>query len=131
MRNYEDIGTETFVTAIFWEPFSAGNAITALLGIGFADTDIDAIGVLEGQAPDLRGFLASLGLPPADATYYNDCFQDGAVLLVIRAQPPDHQIALEVMRRHGGMAPPSSRIHDCRRQVTAVAKPRTRMSGVQ
>jgi hypothetical protein len=119
--NYHHTSTQTLVTAIFWEAFSAASAATALAGTGFADADIDMLGVLAGRAPDLSGFLASIGVPDVDATYYNDCFQDGAVLLLVRAQPWQEQIAIAVIRRHGGMLSPSYQVHDRRSPVTCVA----------
>lgn len=99
------------ITAIFWDPFSVASAATTLSLQGVSDTAIDTVGVLAGSAPDLSGFLASLGIPECDATYYNDCFEDGAMLLVIRAQPWEHHKAIEVIQKHGGMLPPSHPLH--------------------
>jgi hypothetical protein len=112
VRNFGDISTQMLVSAIFWDAFCAGSAVTALLQIGFADTDVDAVGVLTGRAPDVSGFLTSMGVPRMDAAYCNDCFRDGAVLLLVRVQPWEQRIALEVLCRHGGMLPPSCQIHD-------------------
>jgi hypothetical protein len=96
------------VTAIFWDALSAGSAVTALLRAGFPDTDVYAVGVLAGRAPDLRDFLSSLGIPGVDTVYYNNCFQDGAVLLIIRTETAgDERSALEVILRYGGILPPS------------------------
>ncbi len=67
----------TPITGLFWEALSAGGAMTELLRVGFPDTDVYAVGVLTGSAPELSDFLANLGIPTADAVYYNDCFQDG------------------------------------------------------
>jgi hypothetical protein len=112
VRQNQGISAETPVTGIFWEAFSAGSAVTALLSIGFAESDIHAVGVLAGRAPDLSKFLVNIGIPFVDATYYNNCFQDGAVLLIIRPQLPyDKRVALEVIRRHGGIFPPSYELH--------------------
>ena len=108
MRNNQGISTPMPMTAIFWDALSAGSAVTALLRAGFPDTNIYAVGVLAGRAPDLNTFLRSLGIPPADASYYNDCFQDGAVLLIIGAQvSADKRRATEVILRHGGIFPPT------------------------
>jgi len=71
------------VTGIFCEPFSAANAIAALLRRGFADHDIHAVGVLEGHAPAVSEFLLAIGLPSDVAAFYSDCFDDGAVLLMV------------------------------------------------
>jgi hypothetical protein len=101
-------GARTLISAIFWEGLSAGSAVTALLRAGFSDTDVYAVGVLAGMAPDLSDFLASLGIPASDTLYYNDCLQDGGVLLIIRAHTPgDERRAFEVILRHGGIFPPS------------------------
>ena len=86
MRNNQGLSTPGPITAIFWDPWSVGSAMTALLRAGFSDTDLYAVGVLAGHAPDLHDFLDSLGISAADAAYYNDCFQDGAVLLIVGAQ---------------------------------------------
>ena len=95
-------------TAIFWDALNAGSAVTALLSAGFPDTDVYAIGVLEGRAPDLRDFLGTLGIPGVDTSYFNNCFQEGAVLLIIRSQTAfDERSALDVILRHGGILPPS------------------------
>ena len=98
----------TPITGIFWEALSAGAAVTELLREGFPDADVYVVGVLTGSAPDLRDFLANLGIPTADAVYFNNCFQDGAVLLIIRIQAPrDERKALKAILRHGGILPPS------------------------
>ena len=109
MRNQE-ISSRLFVTAVFWELVSIGSTVAALLHIGFTEADIDAVGVLSGPAPDLSAFLDSVGLPRADRIYYNDCFQDGALLLIVRTQPGKQRIALEIVRRHGGILPPSQQL---------------------
>jgi hypothetical protein len=102
------IDMQTSITGIFWEVLSAGGALTELLRLGFPDTDVYAVGVLTGSAPDLSVFLANLEIPNADATYFNDCFQDGAVLLIIRIHTPrDQRRALTAILRHGGVLPPS------------------------
>jgi hypothetical protein len=103
----QERSSRLLITAVFWEAFSAGSAVTALLHLGFADADIDAVGVLSGAAPDLSGFFASVGVPHVDAAYYNDCFQDGAVLVIIRARPGEQHRAIEVLRYCGGVLPPS------------------------
>ncbi|HEY1270897.1 MAG TPA: hypothetical protein VGF08_02895 [Terriglobales bacterium] len=91
------------VTGIFWEAFNAVSAVTALLSIGFADADVDAVGVLAGQPPDLSGFLASAGVSQTDASRYNDCFQEGAFLLLVRTQPDEQTTAINIIQTHGGV----------------------------
>jgi hypothetical protein len=78
----------SLVTGIFWDAFSAGGIISELLRSGFADHDVNAIGVLEGHAPAVSEFLLAIGLRSDVAAFYSDCFDDGAVLLLIRVNPP-------------------------------------------
>ena len=61
------------VTGIFCEPFSAASAIAGLLRSGFADHDIQAVGVLEGHAPAVSEFLLAIGLPSDVAAFYSEC----------------------------------------------------------
>jgi hypothetical protein len=108
VRKDEGISTPTPTTAIFGDALSAGSAVTALLRAGFPDSYVYAVGVLEGRTPDLSDFLDSLGIPGVDTVYYNNCFQDGAVLLIVSTQTTcEERSALEVMLRHGGILPPS------------------------
>jgi hypothetical protein len=111
VRKNECLSRQTPITAIFWDGLTAGSAVTALLRVGFPDTDVYAVGVLTGPVPDLTDFLASLGIPAVDALFYNDCFQDGAILVIIRSRAPrDERRAREVMLRHGGVLPPSCQL---------------------
>ena len=48
------------ITGIFWEALSAGSAVTELLHKGFKDSDVYAVGVLTGWAPDLGDFLVEV-----------------------------------------------------------------------
>jgi len=101
------ITSQPLITAVFWELSSVGSAIEALLRTGFTDADIEAVGLLSGCAFDVTGFLDSVGLSRVDAIYYNDCLQDGAVLLMIRTHHRKRNTAVEVVWRYGGMLPPS------------------------
>ena len=109
MHKNEVIDMQTpMITGIFWEALSAGGAMTELLRAGFHDTDVYAVGVLTGSASGLSEFLANLGIPTSDAVYFDDCFRDGAVLLIIRIHTPrDERRALNAILRHGGVLPPS------------------------
>jgi hypothetical protein len=49
--------TPTLVTGIFCEAFGAASAIAKLLRSGFADHEIQAVGVLQGHAPAVSEFL--------------------------------------------------------------------------
>ena len=100
--------TQTSIAAIFWEGLSVSSVVTALVRVGFPETDLYAVGVLTGLAPDLSDFLAGLGIPAVDSVYCNNCFQDGAVLLIVRIHRAcDEHRAVEVIMRHGGLLPPS------------------------
>ena len=107
---FRETGSESpmLVTGIFWEPFSAANAIAALLRRGFADHDIHAVGVLEGHAPAISEFLLAIGLPSDVAAFYSECFDDGAVLLMVRVDPGHRKkkIAIELLKHYGGVCAP-------------------------
>ena len=112
MRQHECIDTQT-VAAVFWEGFAAGSAIGALLRVGFPEESVSAVGVLTGSPPDLSDFLSSLGIPSVDTVYYNECFKDGAFLIIVHTPTPyDRSMALEVIRHHYGTFPPGSELHN-------------------
>jgi len=97
----------TLVTAIFCEPFSVASAIAGLLRSGFADRDIHAVGVLEGHTPAVSEFLIAIGLPSDVAAFYSECFDDGAVLLMVRVDPAlRKKIAIELLKHYGGVCAP-------------------------
>jgi len=94
------------LTGLFWDPFDVARAITALIRDGFSEYEIDAIGVLCGRAPDLTDLLFSMGLERDETIFYNDCFADGAMLLIVRTEPGRRaRIALNTLRRHGCIVP--------------------------
>ena len=96
------------VSGLFWQPFDAANAITALVESGFAEYDIDALGVLSGRARDVTDVLYAMGIARADATFYNECFADGAVLLIIRTGAVrTAKIALKMLKHHSGVFAPT------------------------
>jgi len=101
----DGIPSPPLITALFWELSSLGSAIEALLQTGFTDAEIEALGVLSGSAFDVSGFLENAGVSRANAIYYNDCLQDGAVLLIVRTHHWKQHTAVEVLWRHGGMLP--------------------------
>jgi hypothetical protein len=78
LRTRATTSFQRLVTGIFWEAFSAGNAVTALLCTGFGEGDVDSVGVSAGRAPDVSNCLITMGIDPIDATYCNNCFEDGA-----------------------------------------------------
>jgi hypothetical protein len=106
MLTTEGNPTRAVLTGLFWDPFDVAHAITALVRDGFSEDEIDAIGVLCGHAPDLTDWLFSMGLERQEAMFYNDCFGDGAMLLIIRTDPGHRaRIALDTLRRHGRIVP--------------------------
>jgi hypothetical protein len=98
------------VTGVFCEPFSAADAIRRLTESGFADHEIDLLGVLSGRPPNLIWFLRNLGLPHDHAEYCNACLSEGAVLVMVQIPPSyasrKRKIARRVLKQHGGVLPP-------------------------
>jgi hypothetical protein len=101
----EETSSHLLITAVFWDVFNANNAVTDLLHVGFDDLHVDAVGVLAGTAPDVTRLLSNLGVSRVGARYYNDYFQDGAVLVAIRTHDWEQHQAVEVLRKHGGFVP--------------------------
>ena len=94
------------LTGLFWDTLGVADAIAALMQGGFSDYEIDALGVLCGRAPDLTDVLFSMGVERERAIFYNDCFADGAMLLIVCTQPGGRaRSALNIMRQHGGIVP--------------------------
>jgi hypothetical protein len=99
---------QAIVSAAFCDLFMAGNAIEALTQAGFAENDLELVGVLDGQFPTLKGFCCHMGMPAEHASYYEGCFEDGGALLVVRThQRTDSQAALALLRLCGGIFPPT------------------------
>ena len=96
----------SWVTSIFFELPSAMGALQALNASGFEDDDIELIAVLSGKAPDLTVILHHLGIPAYHAECYNECFEHGAVLLIVRTIPSGRRkTALRLLEQHGGIFP--------------------------
>jgi hypothetical protein len=110
MFGIKDRPAHALVAGLFWEPFDAAKAETALFRSGFADHDIDAIGVLSGRAPDFSGVLFAMGMTQEDAMFYNDCLSDGGVLVIVRTDSALRaNIASRALKQHGGILAPSER----------------------
>jgi len=108
MREDTSISPRTRIFAIFWEGLGAGKAITSLFSVGFDERDVCAVGVLIGQPPNLSGLLATMGVPAEETSYYNECFQEGAILVGVRTQTSsDERKFLEIVLRNGGVLAPS------------------------
>lgn len=114
MPKHHEVGAERIVSGVFWDALSFGNAVATLLRWGFSDSQIETLGLLEGSSRDLGGLLNSMGISSPDAEYYNSCFHDGCILLIIRTGPFLERIALEIIRRHGAVLPPSRQTHATR-----------------
>jgi len=103
--NRED-SSPALVTGVFCEIFSAADAVRALNESGFDDEDIDLVGVLGGQAPDLNWFLLGMGIPADQGAYCNACFEEGAILVMVRTPPSQRkQVAQKLLKQHGGTLP--------------------------
>ncbi|HZR66395.1 MAG TPA: hypothetical protein VFA85_14710 [Terriglobales bacterium] len=101
--------SEVLVSAGFYEVFTAANAIRALNQVGFEDDDIGMIGVLAGPSIDLSQFCHEIGLPIEHARYYQTSFEDGGVLLLVRARESFMKnTALAVLNAKGGILPPAA-----------------------
>ena len=101
--------SDILVTAGFYEVFTAANAIKALNQVGFEDDDIGMIGVLAGPSADLSRFCHDIGLPREHALYYQSSFEDGGVLLLVRARESFMiETALVVLSEKGGILPPAT-----------------------
>ena len=104
----ESSDRQAIVSAVFCDLFMAGNAVEALTQAGFAESDLELVGVLDGQFPSLKRFCCNMGMPAEHASYYQACFEDGGALLVVRThQRTDSQAALALLRLCGGIFPPT------------------------
>ncbi len=104
----------TPVTGVFWEMLSAAGAVRALNANGLPDDDIELVGVLNGEPPDLTSFLLCLGIESNQVHYYSECFDHGAVLVAVKTAPSDRRkIALKVLRQHGGTFPDEDKSEPC------------------
>lgn len=108
MFGINDTATRVVIAGLFWEPFDAAKAETALFRCGFTDHDIDVIGVLSGHEPDISSVLFAMGITREDAIFYNDCFADGAVLVMVRTESARRvNIARRALKQHGGVFAPT------------------------
>jgi hypothetical protein len=100
MFNIKSNPAPAVLTGLFWDAFAAADAIAALIRDGFSECEIEALGVLCGRAPDLTDLLLSMGVKRERAIFCNDCFADGAVLLIVRTESGRRaRIALNTLRR--------------------------------
>ena len=103
----KNAGTPTsHVSSLFWDGFEAAGALAALTRSGFTAQEVSAIGTLAGRIPDLDRFLVAMGLTPTESACFTECFDEGAVLLVVHTQKADQRdAAARLLRRYGGLFP--------------------------
>jgi hypothetical protein len=101
----EDAGNSiVHVSSLFWDGFDAAQAMADLSQSGFASEDVSAFGTLTGRVPNLDRCLLAMGLSPSESAYFAECFDEGAVVLVVHAHEAEQRnIATRLLRRHGGL----------------------------
>jgi|SRR5579884_2337457 hypothetical protein len=107
MFNEPNSGRGILITAGFYEPFTAASAIRALNQVGFEDDDIGMVGLFAGPASSLSGLCQAIGVPHEHASYYQSSFEEGGILLIIRARELwMKETALAILNEQGGLLPP-------------------------
>ena len=92
------------VSSLVWDGFDAAQAIADLSLSGFATEDVSAFGALTGGVPNLDRCLLAMGLTPSESAYFADCFDEGAVVLVVHTHEAEQRnVATRLLRRHGGL----------------------------
>jgi len=121
----------SITTGIFCEPFSAGNAIAALLESGFSEVDIQAVGVLEGQGRAAEELLQASGIGNGETTLYSQLFEDGALLVIVRLdeQGTKHRVAADVLKKHGGVHTRSQTLYAQDAEARSAAMGESGLSG--
>jgi hypothetical protein len=92
------------VSSLFWDGFEAARAMADLAQSGFASEDVSAFGTFSGRIPNLVRCLLAMGLTPSESAYFAECFDEGAVVLVVHAHEAEQRnVATRLLRRHGGL----------------------------
>ena len=101
----KDAGNSTLhVSSLFWDGFEAAQAIADLAQSGFATEDVSAFGTFTGRIPNLDRCLLAMGLTPSESAYFAECFDEGAVLLVVHVHEIEQRnAAARLLRRRGGL----------------------------
>ena len=103
------------LAGVFWDPFHVARAIRDLVGGGFSEDEIDAIGVLYGPAPGFTEWLFSMKLDRQEAVFFRECLTDRAVLLIVRTERGHRAgIALKTLRRHRCIVRLGQEHYECR-----------------
>src|ERR1700742_2901254 len=99
------------IVSLFCDPFAAVAAMRSVTAIGVAESEIDLMGFLGPHAQDWNPLLRAMGLPATDADYYREEFEDGAVMLVVRAaDSAPKKSFVKLLKQHGGFVPETDRI---------------------
>jgi hypothetical protein len=101
----KDTGNSTLhVSSLFWDGFEAAQAIADLAQSGFSSEDVSAFGTFTGRTPNLDRCLLAMDLTPSESAYFAECFDEGAVLLVVHAHNVEQRnAAARLLRRRGGL----------------------------
>jgi hypothetical protein len=92
------------VSSLFWDGFEAAQAIADLAQSGFATEDVSAFGTFTGRIPNLDRCLLAMGLTLSESAYFSECFDEGAVLLVVHTQRLEQRnAAARLLKRRGGL----------------------------
>jgi hypothetical protein len=116
MFRRQDSGSDVLIVSLFCDPFAAVAAVRQLTTMGVAEDEIDLVGFMGTQVPDWNPFFFRVGLSVSQADYVREEFEDGAVMVVIRAsgRQPKKSSALKVLREYGGVLPQESYLQPSR-----------------
>ncbi len=100
------------LSVVFWDGFDAMNAIRVLALSGFTTQEIRVLGVLAESVPDLGPALLELGLSESESGFFRELFDEGAIVLVVRAhQTERYKIAARLMKQCGGLPAHNNVLH--------------------
>jgi hypothetical protein len=103
MLKRQDDSCHASIISLFCDPFAAVAAMRQLTAIGVAENEIDLVGFLGTREQDWNPLLVAMGLPVTHAAYYREEFEDGAIMLIIRAaDPAPKKSFVRVLKQHGG-----------------------------
>jgi hypothetical protein len=93
----------SFVVAVFTDHFEAQRAIDALQRAGFAGDQIDFMerGGATTEGDISKDALAKMGIPKEDADRYQNEFEYGRAIVVVRTPPGRSEEAKGILRENG------------------------------
>jgi len=92
------------LSSVFWDGFDAVRAMGALARSGFSTQEYCALGILAGSVPNLEEELLELGLPESESAFLTRLFDEGAIVLVVRAhERKRRQAATRLLKQCGGV----------------------------